>query len=100
MAGDLAGLESAFARRAKEEADRFTQTTDSEHWFAMCFDSREQKEAFLKALGWVLGTGSDKYLDGVAIAQELGIPLPPTPKGLVFYKSKPDKTLDSLSRTL
>lgn len=80
-AQDEAKLDEAargFRDRQKTEAKRLTAVTDSEYWFAVCFTTREQKEAFLKALHWDLATGGDdKYLDGVALAQKIGVVLPP-----------------------
>lgn len=63
-----------FRERAKREAERFTLATDSEFWFAIGFQSREQKEVFLAAMQW-LGYG-DKYLNGCHIAEDSGIKLP------------------------
>ncbi|MFT3791522.1 MAG: hypothetical protein QM741_10665 [Rudaea sp.] len=65
--------------------ERFVAATDSEYWACLCFQNREQKEAFLSALG-ILDIG-DKYLDGPLVAKRLGIELPsaevpynPTPR--------------------
>ena len=77
----LGEIERGFRERRKTEAKRFEDATDSEFWFAVCFDSREQKEAFLKALQWTLAAdGADKYLDGVALARKLGLQLPASPR--------------------
>src|ERR1700733_1475904 len=86
-AKQLTDLQQKF-RSAKERSDRrIDAITDSEYWFAVCFQSREQKEAFLKAVNWIsLG---DKYLDGTAIALSLKISLPPA-ADLVFIKTKSD----------
>ena len=72
---EVSALLTGFRERARQEQDRFTLATDSEFWFAVGFKSREQKEAFLTAVGW--DEHGDKYLNGVNIAQALGIPLPP-----------------------
>ena len=64
---ELSALLDGFKQRAAREDDRFDLATDSENWFCVAFQSREQKEKFLQALGW-LACG-DKYLDGVALAQ-------------------------------
>jgi hypothetical protein len=87
---------AAFKKRRKDEAARIDNALDSEYWFAVCFLSREQKEAFLKALGW--DSQGDKYLDGTLIAEKLGIVLPTV--DLRFVKAKPDKRLNELSREL
>jgi len=68
-ARELTAMESAYRDRAVAERDRFRAATDSEYWFAVCFTSREEKEAFLAEFGAApLG---DKYLDGSALAATL-----------------------------
>lgn len=66
-------LQKGFADRAKAERKRFKQATDSEYWFAVCFESREEKEKFLKAAGVVVSMMGDKYIDGRKLAQVLGV---------------------------
>ena len=62
--------------RKKALREKLRLTTDSEYWCALCFETREQKDAFLKAIGvYELG---DKYIDGQAVAQRMGIALPET----------------------
>lgn len=62
-----------FKDRAKREDQRFTDATDSEYWVAVCFQTREQKEEFLRKAGWIdLG---DKYLDGMLVAEAMKIRL-------------------------
>jgi hypothetical protein len=73
-ATELTALEQGYRDRAKAETDRFKRATDSEYWFAVCFTSREEKEAFLKAAG--LTHLGDKYLPGNDVAATLGIELP------------------------
>lgn len=71
---DLDEVQKSFRERIKMENVRFQNTTDSEYWFAVCFQTREQKEAFLKAMNlFLIG---DKYLDGVEVAKQLGINIP------------------------
>lgn len=70
---EFTALEHGYRDRAKAEANRFKRATDSEYWFAVCFTTREEKEAFLRAAG--LEHLGDKYLDGRAIADTLGIDL-------------------------
>lgn len=67
-------LQAGFRKRAKDEERRFFLATDSEYWACLCFQTREQKEAFLSALN-ILKFG-DKYLDGTLVAKELGVTLP------------------------
>ena len=70
-AAEFTALEQGYRDRAKNEADRFKRATDSEYWVAVCFDSREEKERFLRAAG--LDTLGDKYLDGRDVARALDI---------------------------
>jgi hypothetical protein len=73
-AADLNELQKGFAKRAKDEVDRFRLATDSEYWACLCFQTREQKDHFLQALKLIdLG---DKYLDGQLVAERLGVLLP------------------------
>lgn len=64
----------AFKAGAKNEAKTFKDNTDTEYWFSVCFQSREQKDAFLKAMDWM--NHGDKYLDGKFVAKRLGVELP------------------------
>ena len=73
-AAENSALLEGMKARNRQEQKRFTDATDSEYWFCLCFHTRAEKEAFLKALGWIdLG---DKYLDGTAVAERLGVDLP------------------------
>jgi len=64
-------MHTEFMKRAQAEQQRMELVTDSEYWFCVCFETREQKEALLAALG-LLGLG-DKYLDGREVARTLGV---------------------------
>lgn len=71
---DLDAVQRGFRERAKNEDKRFELVVDSEYWFAVCFQSRAQKERFLMAMKWIeLG---DKYLDGQEVARLMGVDLP------------------------
>jgi len=72
-ATEITALEQGYRDRAKAEADRFKRATDSEFWFAVCFDSREEKERFLQRAG-LMDIG-DKYLDGREVADRLAVDL-------------------------
>jgi len=72
-AAELTATLAGFKARRSREDRRFTAATDSEFWFAVCFRSREDKEAFLAALPG--SGGDDKYLDGYELAARLGIEL-------------------------
>ncbi|MEI2416203.1 hypothetical protein V8Z80_08465 [Orrella sp. JC864] len=71
---DLDEMKRGFRERAKLESSRFMNVTDSEYWFAVCFQTREQKERFLQAMNWI--QFGDKYLPGGEIAKLHGIDLP------------------------
>lgn len=68
-ASEFDALEQAYRDRAKAEEQRKVAATDSEFWFAVCFSSRDEKDAFLAEFG--LGRIGDKYLDGAAVARLL-----------------------------
>lgn len=90
---ELTALQEGFRQRAKTEGDRFKTETDTEHWFTINFETREQKEAFLAGKGWMqIG---DKYLDGRVLAGLEGIAIP---EGGRRYNTsqKVDKTLKRL----
>ena len=91
-AADLDAVQQGFRNRAKAESDRFALATDSEYWACICFQSRDQKEAFLAALK-ILEFG-DKYLDGQLVAERLGVKLP---AANVPYKPDPKLDRDWLS---
>lgn len=91
---DLDAVQQGFRNRAKAESDRFALATDSEYWACICFQTREQKEAFLSALK-ILEFG-DKYLDGQLVAERLGVKLPGSQ---VPYKPEPKLDRDWLSFT-
>lgn len=74
---ELDALAKGFRERTKREDERFRLATDSEYWFAVCFKTREDKDAFLAAAR-LMAIG-DKYLDGYAVARTLGIPMPTDP---------------------
>lgn len=66
---------AAFIARSKAEQERFALVTDSEYWVGLCFQTREQKEHFLREAK--LLQAGDKYIDGALLAKRMGITLPP-----------------------
>lgn len=66
---EVSALLTAFKDRQKQEQKRFQDATDSEYWFAVCFKTREEKEAFLKKHN--LAALGDKYLDGGKVDRAL-----------------------------
>ena len=59
-----------FKQRAEREDQRFWDAVDSEYWVCFCFQTRDQKEEFLKKLG--LFEMGDKYIDGIEGRKEDG----------------------------
>lgn len=68
---ELSEVLAKFKDSAKVEKDVYWDNVDSEYWVAICFQSREQKEAFLLRAG-LLDMG-DKYLDGLEVAERMEI---------------------------
>lgn len=91
---EVSAILQAFKDRAKREQERFDLAADSEFWFAVCFQSREQKEAFLVAMEWI--AGGDKYLDGPKLAADRGIKLPSVE--LRKGKRRVDRVLASMTK--
>jgi len=78
-----------FKGKEKLENERYKLATDTEFWACLVFKSRDQKEAFLKAAGlYELG---DKYLDGVKVAEKLGVAI--SDHGLNLSGEKQDRSL-------
>lgn len=69
----LTEAQKKFKESAQNEAKRFQDATDSEFWFAVCFQTRAQKDAFLESTGLV--ADGDKYIDAAAVAKLLGVSL-------------------------
>lgn len=69
-------LDELLAQR-RQQKERWRTTNDDEFWFAVCFQSRAQKEEFLARLG--LADLGDKYLDGLRVSARLGTPIEPIP---------------------
>jgi len=74
---EVGAMAAAIADEKKLRRDAYRTLVDPDFWFAVCFQSREQKEAFLTAVGW-LDHGS-RYLDGLWIAKRLGVDVQPIP---------------------
>ena len=71
----VATYETAFQERAKTEQARLTLATDSEYWVCLCFETRQQKEAFLQRTK--LADLGDKHINGLEVAKRLGVPFKP-----------------------
>lgn len=82
-----------FQKALKAENASYALRNDSNYWACLWFDTREQKEAFLNAMGWM--QFGNKYLDGQEIAKEMGIRLPP---GFIQPKDRgPQKSMAELA---
>ncbi|WP_414941227.1 hypothetical protein [Amycolatopsis sp. cmx-11-51] len=67
-------LHRGFRERTARELERIQLATESKYWFCVCFTSQDDKDAFLAAAGLVVI--GDKYLDGYATAELLGVTMP------------------------
>lgn len=65
---ELSALHKALVSARSPE--KLVEPTDSEHWFAIAFPLRDDKDSFLAEYG--LRKLGDKYLDGMAVARKLG----------------------------
>lgn len=75
MAEELSELQKGFKERAKKERKRLEQATDPEFWFSVYFATRQEKEAFLKAMSLAPSMYGDRYIDGRKWAKQAGIDL-------------------------
>lgn len=91
---EASAILTSFRQRGKDEKATYRAATDSEFWFAICFRTREQKDAFLAATGWNLF--GDKYLDGHDLALMMDIELPEDARFLK-RKTRIDKRLIALT---
>ena len=85
---ELGAVEAAFRAREEREAIRMSNEIDSENWFAVVFETRAQKEEFLRRIN-LLDLG-DKYFDGRDVADLLGVELSPSGR-----EYRPEARIDS-----
>jgi hypothetical protein len=71
---ELEAVQTAFYERRDSQKHSSITQFDTEYWFAVIFEDRDQKEHFLLSLG-ILQHG-DKYVDGRILAEALSIELP------------------------
>jgi hypothetical protein len=91
---DLNAIHAGFRARSKDESKRFQLATDSEYWVCVCFQTKDQKNEFLKKSGLI--SIGDKYLDGKMVANRLGIDI--ADADMVYNtSSKQDKKLIKLT---
>lgn len=85
-AAEMSAVKKGFIERANRENERRKAATDSEYWFCVCFQSREQVESFLAATKWA--PQKAKYLDGQKLARKLSVKLPVAPDPTTHGKIK------------
>ena len=95
-AAELDAIQAGFRDRARQEAERFKNATDSAYYFCVVFESGDQASAFLAGVGHPRQAG-DLFIDGRELADRLGIDLP---KADIRYNtsSKIDAKLKRLAR--
>lgn len=71
--------------------DKFRLRADREYFVCICFQSKEQKEDFLRQMGWL--SWGDRYLDGLRCAEALGFDLEPVMLPQVKVELKTPKKL-------
>lgn len=80
---------SEFGKSIQQQRDAIERNNDTEFWVNIVFNSREQKEAVLKALG--LFDIGDKWIHGEDFAKILGVACPKP--DLIPKQPKQDKKL-------
>lgn len=73
---EMSALQRGFEDRAKKERKRAQNATDSGFWFAVYFRSREDKDAFLKAMQLSPKIYGYTFINGHKWARAKGIDLP------------------------
>lgn len=68
---------------------------ETEYWFAVYFQTVEQKNAFLTGIKYTGEKVGDKYIDGQDLAKHLGVELPPRPAP--YKVGRLDKKLAALT---
>ena len=76
MSAQLLEMQKGFEERAKKERQRVKRTTSDDYWFAVHFETPEQKRAFLSAMGIKPKLMGDRYIDGTKWARQAKIDLP------------------------
>lgn len=72
---------SRIGQRAVADADRFRDATSSSFYACLVFQSDEQRDAFVESMKWRDAQDPEDpcFLDGVKIAESIGVVLPQTP---------------------
>ena len=85
---EISAMLKAFKGRQRVEAVDKRKILDSEYWCCLCFQSRAQKEVFLRAVDWL--EHGDKYLDGMWVARKMGVNIPE--ERVIYNEQKVKKT--------
>jgi hypothetical protein len=64
--------------RKKASQERFRVAIEPDFYFCVCFQSREQKDEFLKLAGWE-GVEGARFVNGLEIARQMDIPIEAIP---------------------
>ena len=76
-AADLQAVESGFNKRRADDEARFAKAVDSGFYAALCFRTREQRDAFMSNLGILHQAHiATHFFDGVLVARHMGMQLP------------------------
>lgn len=75
--------------RKRATQERFRTATDPEFFFCVVFQSRDQKDEFLRLIQW--DDMGDKYLSGLEVARRLEIPISITPIEPLRIRGKPSR---------
>jgi hypothetical protein len=82
---------AAIHEARKGQAEAVAVANETEFWFAAYFQTREQCETFCNALG----LSTDKFVDGLELAEKCGIELPA--RTHAYKVGKLDRKLDDLT---
>ena len=89
----LTEAQSNMKKQIDAQRNKFVRAVDSEYWIAICFQSRQQKEQFLRNAG--IDHLGDKYLSGAQVARKLKVKLDKVEK--IKEPKKPNKKLVGLT---
>lgn len=87
---EMSAVEAEIERNRARFEEHFRVAADPEFFFCVCFQSRDQKEEFLKAIGWFDDLG-DKYINGLEVARRLGVPVTVIPLEPRKIRGGPEK---------
>ncbi|MCA9912396.1 MAG: hypothetical protein KC496_03570 [Anaerolineae bacterium] len=86
-------IQKGFIKRQKRDQARFRTAVDAEFFTIVCFQSQEQREVFLREMGWA--ANGDRFIDGTWLAFQYGIKLPEV--HLVNKKTRKDPKLKAIA---